>query len=190
MISPDTIFLKLGGSLITDKTGVAAVRADLLARLATEIASVRQARPALRLLLGHGSGSFGHVVAAQYGTRDGVQTPAQWHGFTEVARAAATLNHLVVAALQAAGVPAFSLSPSASAHCQNGQLTFMAVEPVRRALDAHILPVVYGDVAFETSTWIGARPKPVKPGISWTGFTALIYPGPYQIQSRQPEALE
>ncbi len=150
MKSSDTIFLKLGGSLITDKTGVAEVRTEVLLRLATEIAAVWQAQPQLRLLMGHGSGSFGHVAAARHDTRHGVQTTAQWHGFTEVASAAATLNRLVVQALHAAGLPAFSVPPSASAHCQDGQITFMAVEPVRQALDAHLLPVVYGDVAFDS----------------------------------------
>ncbi len=145
-----TVFLKLGGSLLTDKTGVAAVRPDVLARLAAEIGAAWRAQPDLRLLLGHGSGSFGHVAADRYGTRQGVQTTAQWQGFAEVASAAAALNRLVVQALHAAGLPAFSLPPSASAHCQDGQIAFMAVEPVRRALDARLLPVVYGDVAFDS----------------------------------------
>ncbi|MCA9937430.1 MAG: hypothetical protein KC418_02225, partial [Anaerolineales bacterium] len=95
----ETVFLKLGGSLLTDKTGVEVVRADVLARLAVEIAAARQARPGLRLVLGHGSGSFGHVAAARYGTRQGVHTAAEWHGFADVARAAAALNHLVILAL-------------------------------------------------------------------------------------------
>lgn len=149
-MSSETVFLKLGGSLITDKAGVAAARPDVLARLAAEIGAAWQVQPELRLLLGHGSGSFGHVAAARHGTRHGVQTPAQWQGFTEVASAAAALNRLVVQALQTAGLPAFSIPPSASAHCQDGQMAFMAVEPVRRALDAHLLPVVYGDVAFDS----------------------------------------
>lgn len=147
----DTIFLKIGGSLITDKMGVQAVRADVLARLATEIAATRQVQPGLRLLLGHGSGSFGHVAAAQHGTRHGVQTAAQWQGFADVAQAAAVLNRLVVDALQTAAVPALSLAPSASVRCQDGRIVSMAVAPVRQALDARLLPVVYGDVAFDAA---------------------------------------
>ena len=48
------IFLKLGGSLITDKTGVEAARPAVLARLAAEIAAARAAQPGLPLLIGHG----------------------------------------------------------------------------------------------------------------------------------------
>jgi len=149
VVSP--IFLKLGGSLLTDKTAVEAVRPAVVTRLAGEIAQARQARPGLRLLLGHGSGSFGHVAAARHGTRQGVSSPAQWHGLAEVSDAAARLNRLVVATLLAADVPALSLQPSASAHCANGRIQHLAHEPVEAALAAGLLPVVYGDVAFDSS---------------------------------------
>ena len=144
------IFLKLGGSLITDKTGVEQVRPAILARLAQEIQSARQANPKLKLVLGHGSGSFGHVHGAQHGTRQGVHTADQWHGFAQVSAAASRLNELVIAALLEAGVPALSLQPSASALCEDGQIQELAVRPVQMALQAGLLPVIFGDVAFDT----------------------------------------
>jgi isopentenyl phosphate kinase len=146
----DTIFLKLGGSLITDKTQVETVRADVLVRLAEEIAQARQENPALRLLLGHGSGSFGHVAGAKHGTRQGVQDAAGWRGFAEVSDAAARLNRQVLAALLAADVPAVSLQPSASVVCVDGRIYAIASHPVQAALAAGIVPVVYGDVAFDS----------------------------------------
>jgi len=145
----DLIFLKLGGSLITDKTGVEVVRPPVLARLAQEIEQARRAQPGLQLLLGHGSGSFGHVAAARYGTRQGAQTAEQWRGFAEVSAAAARLNRLVVEALLAAGMPAISLQPSASAVCRDGRIVSLALEPVVDSLAAGLVPVVYGDVAFD-----------------------------------------
>ena len=144
------LFLKLGGSLLTDKTQAEALRGDVLARLAAEIAAARAARPGLRLVLGHGSGSFGHVAAARHGTRGGVAGAAAWHGFAEVSDAAARLNRHVVAALLAAGVGAVGLPPSASAVVEDGAIRQMAVAPVVAALDAGLLPVVFGDVAFDT----------------------------------------
>lgn len=146
-----TLFLKLGGSLITDKTAVEAVRPVVLKRVAQEIAQAYAQMPGLRLLLGHGSGSFGHVVAAHHGTRQGVQTAAEWRGFAEVSVTAARLNKLVVEALQVAGLPALTLQPSASVLCENGRLQTIAVEPIQRALAAGLLPVVHGDVAFDRS---------------------------------------
>lgn len=146
----ELIFLKLGGSLITDKTGVEVVRHEVLARVAGEIGSVLAQRPGLRLVLGHGSGSFGHVAGAKHGTRQGVATPDQWRGFAEVSSAASRLNEIVTDALLAAGVTAVSLQPSASALCEDGQIVRIATHPVRMALEAGMVPVVFGDVAFDT----------------------------------------
>ena len=109
------IFLKLGGSLLTDKTAVEAVRSDVLRRLSGEIASALGHNLRQGLVLGHGSGSFGHVAAARYGTRDGVRSPSEWYGFAAVADSAARLNRRVVAELLAKGVPAFALPPSCRA---------------------------------------------------------------------------
>ena len=146
----DVIFLKLGGSLITDKTGVEAVREANLARLANEIREAREKNPAIKLLLGHGSGSFGHVAGAKHDTRQGVQTTEQWRGFAEVSSAASRLNKVVIAALMKAGVPAVSLQPSASAVCADGLIETLATQPVTMALQAGLVPVIFGDVAFDT----------------------------------------
>lgn len=144
------LFLKLGGSLLTDKTQTEALRPDVLARLAAEIAAARAARPGLRLVLGHGSGSFGHVAGARHGTRAGVAGADAWRGFAEVSDAAARLNRHVVAALLAAGVAAVGLPPSASAVVADGRIQQLAVAPVVAALATGLLPVVFGDVAFDT----------------------------------------
>lgn len=146
----DVLFLKLGGSLLTDKTGVEALRQDVLARVAAEIAAARASDASLMLVVGHGSGSFGHVAAAQYGTRDGVATPEQWLGFAMVSDAAARLNRAVVAALLGAGVPAISFQPSAAVRCRDGRIVSQTLAaPVLAALAAGLTPVIYGDVAFD-----------------------------------------
>jgi isopentenyl phosphate kinase len=121
----------------------------VLARLMAEIAAARAARPDLRLVLGHGSGSFGHVEGRKYGTRQGVTTPEQWRGFTEVQAVAGQLNRLVVDAARAAGLPIVNLPPSASAVCREGVIERMALEPLRAALDHDLLPLVFGDVSVD-----------------------------------------
>lgn len=142
-------FLKLGGSLLTDKTAVEALRRDVLKRLALEIKEAFDQDSRLKLVLGHGSGSFGHVAAARFDTRSGVQTNEEWLGYVRVSDAAARLNREVCAALLNSGLPAVSLQPSASARCRDGRIVHLASEPVEAALAAGILPVIYGDVAFD-----------------------------------------
>lgn len=145
----ELVFLKLGGSLLTDKTRPQALRPQVLQRLAAEIAGALADRPALRLLIGHGSGSFGHVAGRKYNTRAGVSSPEGWRGYAETARAAALLNRHVMDALWEAGVPALAFQPSASALCHDGQLQALEWRPMRAALDHGLTPVVWGDVALD-----------------------------------------
>ena len=152
MPTHETVFLKLGGSLITDKNQRETPRLDVLARLAGEIAEARRRRPAMRLLVGHGSGSFGHFAGKTYRTREGIPAEQEawgWTGYAQTGAAAARLNRLVLDALLDAGLPAVTIQPSATARCQDGVLETLHWEPIRRALDVGLLPVVHGDVAFD-----------------------------------------
>jgi isopentenyl phosphate kinase len=146
----ELIFLKLGGSLITDKSEPYVARLDKLAELAQEVASfLKGSHAASQLLLGHGSGSFGHVAGEQHGTRQGVNSPDGWRGFAEVQFQAAALNRHVMKALHEAGIPALSLPPSASVIASDGRVLDWQTAPIRRALANGILPVIYGDVVFD-----------------------------------------
>lgn len=143
------IFVKLGGSLITDKQRANSYHAEAVTRVGTILHEASTARPDLHLLIGHGSGSFGHVAAQRYGTINGVHTADDWVGFAHVATAAAELNHHVTETLRAVGLPIWRLQPSASALCRDGELLSMAIEPVRAAIDHGLIPLVYGDVSLD-----------------------------------------
>lgn len=143
-------FLKLGGSLITEKDRPHTARQEVIRRLAGEIARARGELPGLQLVLGHGSGSFGHVPAQAYGTRLGVHTMEEWRGFIQVWREAAALNRLVVEALAEAGLPALAFPPSSTITACGGRVLDWDTAPLRMALEAGLLPVIFGDVAFDT----------------------------------------
>ncbi len=144
------IFLKLGGSLITDKAGIEAARDDVILRIANGIAQARKKQPDTPLVIGHGGGSFGHVVAARYNTRAGVSTPEEWLGFAEVHAAMSRLNQIVVETLLGAGVPVVTFPPAVLGYAGNGRVTSMPVDNIRRALAAGLVPVLHGDVAFDS----------------------------------------
>jgi isopentenyl phosphate kinase len=143
------VFLKLGGSLITDKSQPETARYDVITRIAGEIKEALDARPDLSLLIGHGSGSFGHMVASRYNTHQGVTDRQGWVGFAKVAAAAAKLNQIVLEALDAADVPVFRIQPSASALCSGKRLIHMAIQPIEQALKVGLVPLVHGDVAID-----------------------------------------
>jgi isopentenyl phosphate kinase len=148
--TPHLCFVKFGGSLITDKAKPRTPRKDVIARLAGEIRLAEDQIKGLRLLLGHGSGSFGHVPAKIHGTRKGVESRADWKGFAEVWFDASSLNRLVIEALHKVDLPAVSFPISAAVTTKDGQVSDWNLGPIDSALNAGLLPVVYGDVVFDT----------------------------------------
>ncbi|PWH13506.1 MAG: uridylate kinase [Anaerolineae bacterium] len=158
----ELIFLKLGGSLITDKTRPYTPRLEILSALARQIAAFRQACPDRVLVLGHGSGSFGHVAARKYHTRAGLpalgagenggvtqREQTYWRGFAEVWFQASALNRFLMEALRQADVPAVALAPVSAVVAQDGRVAHWNLQPLRMALAAGLVPVVYGDVVFD-----------------------------------------
>ena len=147
---PSLQMLKFGGSLITDKFLPSTPRMDVLVRLAQEVAAVWKPHQPSHLIVGNGAGSFGHITAKKHATRQGVITTQQWRGFAEVWREAAKLNSLVTDAFHEAGLPAIAIHPSSVVTAENGLVKNWDVAPLRAALDAGLLPVIHGDVIFDT----------------------------------------
>jgi isopentenyl phosphate kinase len=151
MNSSDIIFLKLGGSLITDKDQISTARLNVIDRIAKEIRNALNDFPNMQLIIGHGSGSFGHQAAKKYNTREGVFSAKDWLGFTQVWKQANKLNQIVINNLSANHIPAISFPPSSSAITNNGKITSWNLEPMKAALGKILIPVVQGDVVIDSS---------------------------------------
>lgn len=145
---PGVVLVKLGGSLITEKAGDAEARGEVIERLAGEIAAGADATGE-RIVLGHGSGSFGHPPAAEHGLREGAATEEERRALSRTQDRAARLHRRVVAALRDRGLPTFSLVPSSAAVADDGKLVALAAEPALRAVEQGYLPVTYGDVVVD-----------------------------------------
>lgn len=143
------VFLKLGGSVITDKDRPNSAHLDRIESIASEIRRALDEDPGLSLLLGHGSGSFGHHAARKYGTRDGVDSPQAWQGFCEVAMRAGELNQILTDRLVQAGVGALSVSPFSGIVCQNHEIVSWDTSVIKGCLTRDLVPVVYGDVILD-----------------------------------------
>lgn len=159
----ELVFLKLGGSLITDKTQPYTPKVDVIEDVALQILTALHNQPDLRLLIGHGSGSFGHVAASEYHTRDGFfPQPSPlihrqrdkteenyWKGFSEVWYQAASLNQFVMKALHKMKIPSIALPPSANVIASDGRVSIWETTSISMALAAGLVPVIYGDVTFD-----------------------------------------
>ncbi|HPR34106.1 MAG TPA: isopentenyl phosphate kinase [Anaerolineaceae bacterium] len=142
-------FLKLGGSLITDKDQPETALIEQIDDLLTQIAEWRLANPSQRLLLGHGSGSFGHHVATQYGTRQGFHGPEDILGFQQVWYSARKLNQIIIEQAQLLNLPLIAFPPSACITAAEGLIREWNLRPLFRVLSFGLIPIVYGDVAID-----------------------------------------
>jgi len=141
-------FIKLGGSLLTDKRQAGSFHAEVVGRLAGELEETARSSPG-GLLVGHGSGSFGHATADEHRIHPGEIRSEQLPGVVATQQAAAALHRLVVGALREQGALPFSLSPSSFLVAAGGEPVGVTLEPLERALARGLLPVVYGDVVMD-----------------------------------------
>lgn len=191
-------FVKFGGSVITDKNGQEVANLPMIARLTSELGTARNACPNQKIVLGHGSGSFGHIYAARYGVHRGLPADADWIGFALTSRAARRLHGILIDALLAARIPAFSLQPSASLQSRGGLLTHWDTEAIAHALEHSLVPVIHGDVAFDTTQRSAiistealfahlALHTPIKPScIILVGETAVYTADPFIDPTAEP----
>ena len=149
MMNKTLLFLKLGGSLITDKDRPHTARKKMINRLALEIKQALDISPDVRLLIGHGSGSFGHYAAQKHQTRFGVYSSELWLGFLDVWQQARTLYNIVLESLEKANLPVISFPPDVSVITTNGQVESWNIDPLKSALENGLIPVIYGDVIFD-----------------------------------------
>lgn len=143
------VLIKLGGSLITDKTKPYTTRQAVIDRLAREIHEARLLGKDFDVIVGHGGGSFPHNSAVKYGTQKGIVNRASYRGIAEVQRDAAALNRLVVDSFLKAGENAISVQPSSATISEGSRIKKWDLGPLRLMLKAHLLPVPYGDVGLD-----------------------------------------
>lgn len=144
----ELILVKLGGSLITDKSKPYTVRPDTIRRLSGEVHSARQEKD-FNLILGHGGGSFPHSSAKKYQTQRGYINDKSPEGVAVVQNDAAKLNRIIVDALLNEGERVMSVQPSASCISENGKIKEWYTKPVQMLLAEGMLPVVYGDIGLD-----------------------------------------
>ena len=144
--SAPIVIVKLGGSVITRKREVEKLRPKVLARLAREVAEIRDRR----VVVLHGAGSFGHPGAKRFGLAvapdGGTGGAERTRGAAIVAAEVRRLHLAVLRELVHGGASPCSVPMSTHARNRAGALVHLDPTPVLSALDGGFLPVSFGDV--------------------------------------------
>jgi isopentenyl phosphate kinase len=147
----ELILIKLGGSVITDKSREYVARGENVSRLAGEIKEA-SGKFAGKFILGHGAGSFAHVPAAKYQTKKGLVNRDSLFGMSVTEEAARWLNSIVIKKFISEKLPVFSFSPASFLISDRVVGSKSYLDPIKNALSIGVIPVVYGDVIMDTKT--------------------------------------
>jgi len=138
------IFIKLGGSLITKKRPYT-LNLRKIRELVKEISDLKR-RYKFKILLGNGAGSFAHVSAKKFKTKEGYINEKSKIGHCIVQDDASTLNRILVKEFLRAREKAISFQPSAAIETSNGKIKFFYFQPIKNYLKSDLIPIVFGDV--------------------------------------------
>lgn len=137
--------IKIGGSVITDKLSYKKLNSDTLTSISEVIAKWGQ-----KCIIVHGAGSFGHILADKHSITSGYTEFSQLNGIVQIRIDMGDLTKKVVESLQKNKLHAISFQTSSIVYSQGkeNELSYF-IEPIQKALDLGILPVLSGDIIFK-----------------------------------------
>ena len=135
------LLVKLGGSVLTDKARLRTPRPTAIRRLAGELASVRQP-----LVVVHGAGSYGHILASRHRLNAGGSSLAKRAAAARVQADVRELNHLVVAGLNKLGFASVPIPPASVLSLDDGRVSTIDLTPFLEFSSMGFTPVTFGDV--------------------------------------------
>ncbi|MBR4685444.1 MAG: isopentenyl phosphate kinase family protein [Candidatus Methanomethylophilaceae archaeon] len=140
------ILIKLGGSVITDKAQYRSFKQEQTVRLCKEIASA-----GVGVMIVHGAGSFGHMIAKKYSLQYGLKDFGQIPAVAQVQHDVRELSAMVTQELIKVGLPAVSVPPGSCFVMDKGRLIVNDPEALKALAHIGIMPVLFGDVVADRS---------------------------------------
>ncbi len=134
------ILLKIGGSILTEKSKEGTIAPEKLTMIAKQIAD----SDVKELVLIHGAGSFGHPQALKH-----LQCGFNANGIWITHKMVSQLNSILIEELQAHGIGALPIHPLNCSISNLGMIEYFDLNPIKMMLENDILPVIHGDVVLD-----------------------------------------
>ncbi len=145
----DLIIIKLGGSVITQKkSNLKKINRKKLERLSGEIASALRKRK-FSLIIVHGVGTFGHVIAKKFHLKDGYKSESQIKAVSQLRCDLEKLNYEVIKSLRDKGVNCVDIHPSSFMKFENGEVEYINTTVIRKNIELGFVPVLHGDILID-----------------------------------------
>src|SRR6195256_6598786 len=135
------LLVKLGGSVLTDKARLRTARPAAIRRLAGEPAPVPPP-----LLIVHGAGSYGPILASRYRLNAGGTSSAKPTAPARVQADARARNHTGVEPLNRGGFASVPIPPASVLSLDDGRVSTLDLTPFLEFSSMGFTPVTFGDV--------------------------------------------
>ncbi len=136
--------IKLGGSIITDKQEYKKLKTEILRDICSVIAAWNK-----NVIIVHGAGSFGHILAKKHSIVSGYTDSTQLVGLTNIRIDVNELSQSIVKTLKEQGIPAIGFQTSALFFDEREETNpSFFKEPLKKALTLGLIPVLSGDILF------------------------------------------
>jgi isopentenyl phosphate kinase len=129
------IFLKLGGSLLSDSGKPFVMNWTSLGTVIDSLSQMDE-----EMIVFHGGGGFGNFIAKEYA---GTEV-----GFFKIREAMARMNNMVVSSFIAKGIPAVGFSPGSFMVARNGKITEGFFDHIAGAVKNYV-PVLHSDAVLD-----------------------------------------
>lgn len=142
--------IKLGGSIITDKSGGrAVVQEKLLRNIAKRLRRNLTEFPRLRIILLHGAGSFGHPLVYRFGLANQPLNAQRLVGVGQTMYAMRLLGNHLTKIFTEAGLPIVPLQTSALVRSEDRGLKILQPSTFRSILKHRGVPLLSGDLVID-----------------------------------------
>lgn len=149
-MTKELTIIKLGGSLLTDKTKPYTYRKTVLQSVAREIGECFNEGLIESLVLLHGVGSYGHPPVLEHKLHKGFLSPDQLLPLSRTQESVATLRHIIVKEFQNAGVPICLMYPSSMIISEKMRMTDYFLEPLKGFASVGMVPLLGGDILIDS----------------------------------------
>ncbi|MDH4214394.1 MAG: isopentenyl phosphate kinase [Candidatus Thorarchaeota archaeon] len=141
--------IKLGGSLLTDKSRPYEARKSIIAAVAKELKDCKDEGLIQSLVIIHGVGSFGHPPVLQYKLYKGFTGPEQFIPLSKTQSIVNEFRLMITKEFQEAGLPVNLLHPSSMLVAEKMRVTKTSFEPLKGWMTLGMIPILGGDLLYD-----------------------------------------
>jgi isopentenyl phosphate kinase len=147
----DITVIKLGGSLLTDKSKPYEARKSVIRSVIRELKTCIDEGLIESLVVVQGVGSYGHPPILEHGLHKGFKGPEQLIPLSKTQRIVNGFREMVAGEFHLAGLPVNLLHPSSMVVAEKMRILKYFLDPLKGYLSLGMVPLLGGDMLYDTA---------------------------------------